>query len=256
MSESLDTEKLEREVKSMYDKVAESADGEFHVEMGRDLAERLGYDPRDLEYVPDAAIESFAGVGYHFDLARLEAGETVLDLGSGSGMDLFVAGLHVTETGVVTGVDMTDTQVEKGRELAADNVFHNVRVSHGYIEDLPFEDASFDAVVSNGVINLSAEKQQVFEEAHRVLKPGGRLAVSDIISEQQMPVSIKCYINSWATCVGGAAQVDSYTDLIGTAGFEVEKVRENPEYEFISERAANTYQKYGVKSISLTAGKK
>ncbi|MFC6942589.1 methyltransferase domain-containing protein [Salinirubellus sp. GCM10025818] len=253
MSESLDTEKLEREVKEMYDGVAESADSEFHFEMGRDLAERLGYDPRDLEYVPDPAIESFAGVGYHFDLARLEAGETVLDLGSGSGMDLFVAGLHVTETGTVTGVDMTDAQVEKARELASDNGFHNVRVRHGYIEDLPFEDASFDAVVSNGVINLSAEKQQVFEEAHRVLKPGGRLAVSDIISEQQMPESIKSDADLWAACIGGAAQIDSYTDIIQMAGFEVEEVRENPGYEFISERAANACQKYGVKSVTVRA---
>jgi ubiquinone/menaquinone biosynthesis C-methylase UbiE len=239
----------------MYDEVAESADGEFHFEMGRDLAERLGYDPRDLEYVPDPAIESFAGVGYHFDLARLEARETVLDLGSGSGMDLFVAGLHVTETGTVTGVDMTDAQVEKARELAADNGFHNVRVRHGYIENLPFEDASFDAVVSNGVINLSAEKQQVFEEAHRVLKPGGRLAVSDIISEEKMPESIKSDADLWAACIGGAAQVDNYTDLVETAGFSVTDVRENPEYEFISERAANACEKYGVKSVTVGATK-
>jgi ubiquinone/menaquinone biosynthesis C-methylase UbiE len=205
--------------------------------------------------VPDPAIESFAGVGYHFDLARLEAGETVMDLGSGSGMDLFVAGLHVTEIGTVTGVDMTDAQVEKARELASDNGFHNVRVRHGYIEDLPFEDASFDAVVSNGVINLSAEKQQVFEEAHRVLKPGGRLAVSDIISEQQMPESIKSDADLWAACIGGAAQIDSYTDLIQMAGFEVGEVRENPGYEFISERAANACQKYGVKSVTVRATK-
>ena len=255
MSESLDTEKLEREVKEMYDEVAESADGEFHFEMGRDLAERLGYDPRDLEYVPDAAIESFAGVGHHFDLARLEAGEAVLDLGSGSGMDLFVAGLHVTETGTVTGVDMTDAQIEKARELATDNGFHNVRVRHGYIEQLPFEDGSFDAVISNGVINLSAEKQQVFEEAHRVLKPDGRLAISDIVSEQRMPGNIKSDADLWAACIGGAAQVDSYTDLIEMAGFSVDDVRENTEYEFISDRAANACEKYGVKSVSLAATK-
>ena len=253
MSESLDTEKLEREVKEMYDEVAESADGEFHFEMGRDLAERLGYDPRDLEYVPDAAIESFAGVGYHFDLARLEAGETVLDLGSGSGMDLFVAGLHVTETGTVTGVDMTNAQIEKARELAADNGFHNVRVRRGYIEDLPFEDASFDAVVSNGVINLSAEKRQVFEEAHRVLKPGGRLAVSDITSERQMPESIKADADLWAACIGGAEQIDRYTTSIEAAGFSVTDVRENTQYEFVSERAANACEKYGVKSVTLGA---
>jgi ubiquinone/menaquinone biosynthesis C-methylase UbiE len=255
MNESLDTEKLEREVKEMYDEVAESADGEFHFEMGQDLAERLGYDPRDLEYVPDAAIESFAGVGYHFDLARLEAGERVLDLGSGSGMDLFVAGLHVTETGTVTGVDMTDAQVEKARELAADNGFHNVRVRHGYIEDLPFENAAFDAVVSNGVINLSAEKKQVFEEAHRVLKPGGRLALSDIISEQQMPESIKSDEDLWAACIGGAEQIDRYTTAIETAGFSVTDVRENTQYEFISDRAASACEKYGVKSVSLGATK-
>ena len=255
MSESLDTEKLEREVKEMYDEVAESADGEFHFEMGRDLAERLGYDPRDLEYVPDAAIESFAGVGHHFDLARLEAGEAVLDLGSGSGMDLFVAGLHVTETGTVTGVDMTDAQIEKARELATDNGFHNVRVRHGYIEQLPFEDGSFDAVISNGVINLSAEKQQVFEEAHRVLKPDGRLAISDIVSERRMPGNIKSDADLWAACIGGAAQVDSYTDLIEMAGFSVDDVRENTEYEFISDRAANACEKYGVKSVSLAATK-
>ena len=255
MSESLDTEKLEREVKAMYDEVAESADGEFHFEMGRDLAERLGYDPRDLEYVPDAAIQSFAGVGYHFDLARLEAGETVLDLGSGSGLDLFVAGLHVTETGAVAGVDMTDAQVEKARELADNNGFHNVRVRHGYIENLPFEDASFDVVISNGVINLSAEKRQVFEEAHRVLKPGGRLAVSDIISEQQMPESIKNDEDLWAACIGGAEQIDRYTTAIEAAGFSVTDVRENTQYEFISERAANACEKYGVKSVTVRATK-
>jgi SAM-dependent methyltransferase len=253
MSESLDTEKLEREVKAMYDDVAESADGEFHFEMGRDLAERLGYDPGDLAAVPDDAIDSFAGVGYHFDLARLEARESVLDLGSGSGMDLFVAALHVTETGSVTGVDMTPAQVEKARRLAADNGFHNVGVRHGYVEDLPFEDASFDAVVSNGVINLSAEKSDVFEEAHRVLKPGGRLAVSDIVSEEALPEGIKSDADLWAACIGGAAQVDAYTDRLETAGFEVETVRENPAYEFVSDRAANACETYGVKSVTVRA---
>ena len=255
MSESLDTEKLEREVKAMYGEVAESADGEFHFEMGGDLAERLGYDPRDLEYVPDAAIESFAGVGYHFDLARLDAGETVLDLGSGSGMDLFVAGLHVTETGTVTGVDMTEAQVRKARELEEENGFHNVDVKHGHIEALPFDDESFDVVVSNGVINLSAEKERVFEEAYRVLKPDGRLALSDIISESQMPESIKGDADLWAACIGGAEQVDDYTALIEAPGFDIADVRDNTQYEFISERAQGACQKYGVKSVSVVAKK-
>jgi len=253
MSESLDTEKLEREVKSMYSDVAGSSDGEFHFEMGRQLAERLGYDPEKLNHVPDDAMESFAGVGYHFDLAGIEPGDDVLDLGSGSGTDLFVAGLHVTETGTVTGVDMTEAQVEKARKLAEENKFHNVEVRHSYIENLPFDDESFDAVVSNGVINLSAEKGRVFEEAARVLKPDGVLAVSDIVSEARMPDGIKNDADLWAACIGGAAQVDSYKDLIESAGLEVEEVRENDRYEFVSERAQGACQKYGVKSIALAA---
>jgi len=255
MSESLDTDKLEREVKSMYRDVAASGDAEFHFETGRDLAVRLGYDPDDLDDVPDPAIDSFAGVGHYFDVAALDPGEEVLDLGSGSGMDAFVAGLQVTETGAVTGVDMTTAQVEKANDLAAANGFHNVAFRDGYIEDLPFEDGSFDAVISNGVINLSAEKGAVFEEANRVLRPGGRLAVADIISERQMPESVKSDADLWAACIGGAEQIDSYTSLIETAGFDLEEVRENTQYEFISERAVNACQNYGVKSITLVASK-
>jgi len=255
MSNTLDTDKLEREVKSMYSDVAVSADAEFHFETGQELAERLGYDPDDLAYVPDAAIDSFAGVGYHFDLAALEPGETVLDLGSGSGMDAFVAGVHVTETGAVTGMDMTPAQVEKARALASENGFHNVEFRQGYIEDLPFEDDSFDAVISNGVINLSAEKDRVFEEAARVLRPGGRLALSDIISEAQLPESIKSDADLWAACIGGAEQVDRYTDLVETAGLDVVAMEENTDYEFVSDQAAGACQKYGVKSVSLCAQK-
>jgi ubiquinone/menaquinone biosynthesis C-methylase UbiE len=255
MSESLDTDKLEREVKSVYQDVAESADAEFHFETGRDIAIRLGYDPDDLDSVPDAAIDSFAGVGYHFGLAALDSGADVLDLGSGSGMDAFVAGVRVTETGTVTGVDMTTEQVEKANDLAANNGFDNLTFREGYIENLPFEDASFDAVISNGVINLSAEKGTVFEEANRVLKPGGRLALSDIISEQQMPESIKSDADLWAACIGGAEQIDSYTTFIEAAGFSVTEIRENTQYEFISDRAANACEQYGVKSISLGATK-
>lgn len=255
MSESLDTERLEREVKSMYRDVAESEAAEFHFETGQDLAERLGYDLDTLSYVPDEAIDSFAGVGYYFDLADLSPRENVLDLGSGSGMDAFYAAMNTTETGSVTGVDMTPEQVEAASDLAASNGFHNVSFHEGYIEDLPFEDESFDAVISNGVINLSAEKDRVFEEAYRVLRPGGRLALADIISEQQLPESIKNDEDLWAACIGGAAQVESYTATIEAAGFDVAEVQDNDRYEFISDRAANACQKYGVKSISLGARK-
>lgn len=249
----LDVERLERQIKSVYRDVAETPDEEFHFEMGHPLAERLGYDPDDMQYIPTEAIDSFAGVGYHFDLAAIQPRERVLDLGSGSGMDCFVAGVHATETGSVTGVDITEEQLENARQLARDNGFHNVTFRHGYIEDLPFDDESFDVVVSNGVINLSAKKSAVFEEANRVLREGGRLAISDIISEQEMPESIKSDADLWAACIGGAMQIDRYTDVVEDAGFEVTEVRENPQYEFISDSAANACQKYGVKSISLGA---
>jgi ubiquinone/menaquinone biosynthesis C-methylase UbiE len=255
MAKTLDVSHLEREVKSVYRDVAETPDGEFHFEMGRPLAERLGYRAEELDWAPEEAIDSFAGVGYHFELADLQKGDRVLDLGSGSGMDVFVAALHVGESGSVTGLDMTDEQLAKARRLRDRMGFRNVTFEQGYIEDLPFEDEAFDVVISNGVINLSAEKDRVFEEISRVLKPGGRLALSDIISEQRMSESIKTDADLWAACIGGAEQVDDYTAMIELPGFELADLRENSQYEFTSDQAANACQKYGVKSISLRADK-
>jgi len=256
MKAVLDKEKLEREIKSLYRKVAESSEGDFHFETGRPLAERLGYKSDDLDKIPDAAINSYAGVGHYFDLANLKPGEKVLDLGSGSGMDSFIAMLHVTESGTVTGIDMTDEQLQKARNLADDHGFNNVSFRKGYIEKLPFEEAAFDVVMSNGVINLSAEKDRVFKEISRVLKPGGRMVISDIISEEQLPDSIKGDADIWASCIGGATQKDSYLSLIEKAGLEIQKIRENQKFRFISESAVNASEKYGIKSISLIARKK
>ncbi|WP_224333799.1 methyltransferase domain-containing protein [Haloprofundus halobius] len=255
MPDSLNVKRLEQAVKNVYRDVAESPNEEYHFEMGRELAEQLGYPPRDLDRIPARALESFAGVGYHFGLAELQEGDHVLDLGSGSGTDVFVAALHVGDSGSVTGLDMTDQQLAKARQLRDEAGMDNVSFEKGYIEDVPFDDGAFDVVISNGVINLSADKQRVFEEANRVLAAGGRLAISDIISETQMPESIKNNEDLWAACIGGAEQTDRYTTLIETAGFELGDVRDNTKYEFISEQAANACQKYGVKSISLDARK-
>ena len=256
MAQSLDVDRLEREVKAVYGSVAQAPDGEFHFEMGRPLAERLGYSPDDLDRIPADAIDSFAGVGYHFDLADLREGDHVLDLGSGSGTDVLVAALHVGETGSVTGLDMTAEQLEKSRRLRDEAGFENVTFEEGYIEDLPFEDGSFDVVISNGVINLSAQKDRVFEEIARVLGPDGRLALSDIVSESRMPDSIKSNADLWAACIGGAEQVDDYESLIETPGFDVTERRENHHYEFTSDQAVNACQSYGVKSVSLVARKR
>ncbi|WP_254864163.1 methyltransferase domain-containing protein [Halovivax gelatinilyticus] len=253
MARSLDVDKLEREVKAVYRDVAETPDGEFHFEMGRPLAARLGYRPADLEWAPDEAIDSFAGVGYHFDLADLRTGEDVLDLGSGSGMDVFVAAGHVGENGSVAGLDMTDEQLANARRLRDEMGFQNVSFERGYVEELPFDDETFDVVVSNGVINLSAAKDRVFSEMRRVLKPGGRIALSDIVSERRLSEGIKTDADLWAACIGGAEQVDDYASMIETPGFEIDALRDNSQYEFTSDRAKGACHTYGVKSISLTA---
>ena len=252
---AFDPKELEAKVKAMYRSVAEDPHGEFHFEMGRTMAERLGYAPADLDHIPAEAIESFAGVGHYFHLAELEEGETVVDLGSGSGMDTFVAALKVGSGGKVIGVDMTDEQRAKAERLRDRDGFRNVTYVKGYIENVPLPDDSADVVISNGVINLATDKRKVFGEAARLLKPGGRLAISDIVTEARLPESVVCNSTLWAACIGGAAQQDSYRDQIEAAGLEVVKLEDNPAYHFISDNARAASAKFGVKSISLLAVK-
>jgi arsenite methyltransferase len=250
---AFDPKELESKVKAMYRSVAEDPHGEFHFEMGRAMAERLGYAPADLDRIPQESIESFAGVGYYFHLADLKPGETVLDLGSGSGMDTFIAALKVGPTGKVIGVDMTDEQRAKAERLRDRDGFKNVSYLKGYIENVPVPAASVDAIISNGVINLATDKSVVFREAARLLKSGGRLAISDIVTETQLPETIVCNSTLWAACIGGAAQQDNYRRLIEAAGLKVAKVQENPSYQFISDNARGASKKFGVKSVSLLA---
>lgn len=250
-----DPQELESRVKAMYREVAENPHGEFHFEMGRALAERLGYHPADLDRIPAEAIESFAGVGYHLDLASPAEGEALLDLGSGSGMDTFIAALRVGARGKVIGVDMTDAQRAKAGRLRDAHGFTQVSFVKGYIEDVPQPDASIDIVISNGVINLSADKPAVFREVARVLKPGGRFAISDIVTETPLPAGITCNPTLWAACIGGAAQQDDYRQLIEAAGLRVREMIDNPAYRFISDNAQAASRKYGVKSVCILAEK-
>jgi SAM-dependent methyltransferase len=252
METTVDTNELEAKVKDMYRHVANEPEGKYHFELGRPLADHLGYPADVLDRVPAGAIESFAGVGYFFDLADLRKGESVVDLGSGSGMDALFAALQVGGGGSVIGVDFTVEQLEKARRIAHEAGLSQVELREGRIEDLPLEDLSVDCVISNGVINLAPDKGAVFGEAARVLRPGGRLAIADIVSEQQMKESIVCDADLWASCIGGAAQVDAYREAIEGPGLRIETIRDNP-YEFISDRARDASAKYGVKSISLLA---
>lgn len=249
----IDVEELQGKVQEMYRRVAHAPDGEFHFEMGRALAERLGYRPEDLDPIPEEAVRSFAGVGYYFDLADLREGETVLDLGSGSGMDALLAARKVGPTGRVVGIDMTDEQLEKAGRLAAAAGHANATFRRGYLEELPVEDASADCVISNGVINLCHDKERVFREIHRVLRPGGRIALADIVTDRELPENVTCNTDLWAACIGGAAQLDRYRAWIEAAGLRVTEVRENPEYRFLSKSAQGASRDYGVRSISLAA---
>jgi arsenite methyltransferase len=253
---ALDTTELEQRVKEMYREVAEEPDKEFHFETGRALAERLGYPTAELDAIPAPSIDSFAGVGYYFDLAAIKRGETVVDLGSGSGMDSFLAARQTGEAGRVVGVDMTEAQLAKSRRLATEQGFANVEFVEAHIEQLPLDNGSADVVISNGVINLSPDKTKVFAEAARVLRPGGRLAIADIVTATQLPEGVTCDAALWAACIGGAMQRDDYREAIETAGFDIDDLKENDQYRFVSERADNATQKYGVKSVSLLAIKR
>lgn len=250
----VDTIDLTAKVQEMYRRVAEAPHEPYHFEMGRPLAERLGYPTDLLDAVPEGALESFAGVGYFFGLADLLPGETVVDLGSGSGTDAFVAARQVTPTGQVVGVDFTPAQLAKARRLAAEAGLEHVRFDEGAIDDLAMRSECADCVISNGVVNLTPDKQSVFAEAARILRPGGRLAIADIVTERQLTDAIVCNADLWASCIGGAAQEDAYRAAIEAAGLEVVTVQPNP-YSFISEQAAGASATYGVKSVSLLARK-
>lgn len=252
---TFDAKELEAKVKAMYRSVAENPKGEFHFEMGRAMAERLGYTPIELDRIPAESIDSFAGVGHYFHLADVKVGETVVDLGSGSGMDTFITAMKVGPRGKVIGVDMTDEQRTKAERLRDRDGFLNVTYVKGYIDEVPLPDGIADVVISNGVINLATDKSKVFREAARLLKSGGRLAISDIVTEVQLPESIICNSTLWAACIGGAAQQDSYRQMIEAAGLRLGTVEDNPQYQFISDNAKAASKKFGVKSVSLFATK-
>ncbi len=251
----VDVSELRDKVKAMYKAVAEEPHGRFHFETGRDLARRLGYPAAELDRLPPEAIESFAGVGYHLGLAAITPGERVVDLGSGSGMDLFLAAHQAGPRGEVIGVDMTEEQLAKARRLAARDGYTTVRLERGYIEHAPVDDGSAEVVISNGVINLCDDKTAVFREIARILQPGGRTAISDIVTEHQLTEAIVCDASLWAACIGGAMQQDDYRRAIDDAGLIVRTARENPQYHFISDSAQGATKTFGVKSISVLASK-
>jgi SAM-dependent methyltransferase len=193
----VDAEALREEIKSKYRQVATDPQGAHHFHTGRFLAKHLGYDETFVASLPDQAVESFAGVANPFSLRPLEKGERVVDVGSGAGFDSFVAGSLVGPTGKVIGVDMTKEMLAKSRSTARQLTLDNIEFREGLAERLPIEDGWADVVISNGVINLCADKRAIFSEIYRVLRPGGRLQFADIANGKPVPPSAIKNVDLW-----------------------------------------------------------
>ena len=210
------------------------------------LAEVIGYSKEDLEYIPEEANMGL-GCGNPTAIANLKEGETVLDLGSGAGIDVFLAANKVGPTGRVIGVDMTGEMIESANANARNYGYENVEFQLGEIEQLPVANESVDVVISNCVINLSTDKAKVFKEIYRVLNPEGRIAVSDIVSEGALPDSIRADLNAWVGCIAGALEQQEYLEIIKRAGFRDLLVMSNG--KFYEENPENGEM---VKLLSIT----
>jgi arsenite methyltransferase len=193
----VDVETLRTQVRDKYRDVANDPHGTHHFHTGRPLATLLGYDQAVVDALPDRAVESFAGVGNPFSLRRLEPGERVVDVGSGAGFDSFIAATQVGPTGRVIGIDMTPEMLAKSRATARQLDFDHVEFREGLAETMPVEDGWADVVVSNGVINLCADKQAVFAEIFRVLRPGGVLQFADIANGRPVPIEAMRDVDLW-----------------------------------------------------------
>jgi len=228
----MDKTKTKKVVKERYSSIAQTngsccssscCDSGNLIAIGR----KIGYSEDDLRNVPETANMGL-GCGNPVALASLKNGETILDLGSGGGIDVFLAAKKVGSTGRVIGVDMTDAMVQRAKLNAVKNDYQNVEFRLGEIEKLPVDDEAVDVILSNCVINLSTDKEQVFREAYRVLKMGGRLMVSDLVTEGEIPEEVRKSFDAWASCIGGALEKQQYLEGIRKAGFkDVRIVSEN-----------------------------
>ena len=216
----VDPEALRADVREKYREVALHPDGEFHFHTGRPLAALLGYPSQVVDTLPDRAVESFAGVGNPFSVRPLQAGERLVDFGSGGGFDCFVAAQAVGAEGRVVGVDMTSEMLAKARGTAEALGFDTVEFREGLLEHVPIEDGWADVVISNGVINLCADKAAVFAEAYRILRPGGVLQFADIANGKPLPEAAVCEIDLWTGCIAGGLPVDDWWAAIEGAGFD------------------------------------
>jgi SAM-dependent methyltransferase len=195
----------------------------------KDEALRVGYTNEDIAKIPEEAIMGL-GCGNPVAIADVKSGETVLDLGSGAGIDVFLAAQKVGKKGKVIGVDMTEEMVIRAKKIAFENGYDNIEFRLGEIENLPIEDNSIDLIISNCVINLSPDKGKVFREVYRVLKPKGRMLVSDLVTEGELPDEVKKSFEAWAGCIAGALEKGHYLKTIEDSGLTDVKIIKETKY--------------------------
>lgn len=194
----VDQQRLRGQIQAKYTDVALEPEKGFHFHTGRPLAKMLGYTDTDVDWLPASTVDSFAGTGNPFSMGQLARGEVVLDIGCGAGFDTLLAARDVGPTGRVIAVDMTEAMLEKTRLGASALGLANVDARHGFAEELPVADQSIDVVISNGVINLCPDKVAVMREVWRVLKPGGRFQIADIVVHKEVPQDVKDDIDLWS----------------------------------------------------------
>jgi len=220
-----------------------------------EVSSKLGYTDKDLQNVPSGSNLGL-GCGNPQAIASIKKGEIVLDLGSGAGFDAFLASKQVGESGKVYGVDMTPEMISRARQNAQNNGYENVEFRLGEIEHLPILNDSIDVIISNCVINLSPDKQQVFNEAFRVLKPGGRLAISDVVMTADLPIEFKSDLDSLASCVSGASTINEVVTFLQKSGFQNIVVEPKDESrEFIKDWVPGANMESYVQSAIIQATK-
>lgn len=253
----LDKQEVENAVQDMYEEVAAFPDKEFHFPTGRNSCLNLGYPEEELDAIPGSAVKSFAGVGYPFLADVIKPGDTVVDIGSGSGVDALIAASKTGSEGWVYGIDITPAMIRIARENIGKAEVQNIRIVEGRAIDIPMEDASADVVTSNGVINLVPNKQKAFGEIYRVLKSGGRIQISDIVLTKPVSEESKANAQLWAECIVGAEPVEEYLNLVRGAGFKNVTVIDRLDYfdRSPNESTRKAAKNLGAHAIVLTGRK-
>lgn len=244
-------------VSEMYTDVASCPNRQFHFPTGRPACLFVGYPKKQLDAIPETAVESFAGVGYPFAIGAIKTGDRVLDIGSGSGTDVLIASALVGPRGKVYGLDMTDAMLSKARANAEKMGTPHVEFVKGNAEKIPLPDASIDIVTSNGVLNLVPDKPKAFSEIFRVLRPGGRIQIADIVLGQPIKAESRNNPQLWAECIVGAVLEEDYLELFRAAGFKNAMVVGELDY-FSKSPEADTREvaaKYGAKTVVIKGSK-